>query len=460
MDCTGQIQQGGSLHSPATRGMRPAGSCKWQQDPVWQSHVSTLLNFPKQIRVLELCGGLSSGFLASQLLLGSDKVMLAGYFDIDDDIRSVVNAIHGDSDCVHLGQTEGNILAIDVAKFPASEIICAGPPCPPWSDKGMKHSFNDDRAAVFWKTVEVVIHQGTHGQLITFVLENVQGIMKRRQGSDEPPVKIITRRLQEGLPGWDVEVLLVNTMDFGLPQSRPRVYIVGRRKSWFPRGRPPALTQFSSRVRLSDLLSLEESGQWHKKYTPIQLNNIQDFKNKYKLAMQDPGQRGRFMVVDMSRTPSGRTVWGNTEHQPDTVECLTASGPALHVFALGEGVGQLSLDRKLLGCEHGRLQGFPASVVSASARVSERIAKRMFGNAMSVPVVGSIIARELCALQRSSLAQEGSVLDDAGQRPSTALVVPGSVAVFGKKARSSSSTASSSGGLTMLGSAGDFDHKD
>ena len=116
--------------------------------------------------------------------------------------------------------------------------------------------------------------------------------------------------------------------------------------------------------------------------------------------------------------------------RPDIVECLTASGPSLHVFALGEGRhGQLSLDRPLFARERGRLQGFPEAVCAAS--VSDAVAKRMFGNAMTISVLGSVLGRELQGLLRS--------LD--GPSLGSVLRLPQLLAASSETARSSSSDA-------------------
>ena len=71
-------------------------------------------------------------------------------------------------------------------------------------------------------------------------------------------------------------------------------------------------------------------------YTNVQQASVNDFKDAYKDLMNDPRRRGQYAVVDVSRTPTSRTAWGNkSQLKPDMVECLTASGPLLHVFALG-----------------------------------------------------------------------------------------------------------------------------
>ena len=175
--------------------------------------------------------------------------------------------------------------------------------------------------------------------------------------------------------------------------------------SKFPKGQPPAVEGFVDRVQLKDVLEVSENSG-RRCHTRLQKQHISEFKDVYKAMMNDPSKRGQFAVVDYSRTPTPRTkrTAGKTL-RPDMVECLTASGPALHAFALGEGRdSELSLDRPLFPSERGRLQGFPEAV--CRALVSDLVARRMFGNAMSVPVVGSVLAREIKALNRSKQASD------------------------------------------------------
>ena len=81
---------------------------------------------------------------------------------------------------------------------------------------------------------------------------------------------------------------------------------------------------------------------------------------------------------------------------PDLVECLTAAGPNLHVFALGEGNGELSIDRRMTGPERAALQGFPPNLCKLAGDTAKD--KRIIGNAMTVPVIGAVMATELVRL--------------------------------------------------------------
>ena len=78
----------------------------------------------------------------------------------------------------------------------------------------------------------------------------------------------------------------------------------------------------------------------------------------------------------------------------------------MHVFALGEGLYPLSLDRPLRMRERSGLQGFPASI--GNLQFDETVGRRIFGNAMAVPVIGSMLAQELLSfmdsLPRAALA--------------------------------------------------------
>ena len=135
-----------------------------------------------------------------------------------------------------------------------------------------------------------------------------------------------------------------------------------------------------------------------------------DYKRVHRAVMISENYRGMVAFVDHSRSPTHRTQWGGRRIHADVCETSTASGPAIYVFSRGEGMGPgcvfgnrpLTVDHEVFGHERGALQGFPAEACRFFG--SRRICKQAFGNAMSVPVVGMAIARELSAL----LHQNGS----------------------------------------------------
>jgi DNA (cytosine-5)-methyltransferase 1 len=372
----------------------------WEKDPQWCSWKCALKRFIGDMKVLELCGGTGAGYLALQKLLPIGSLQLVGHWDTDEELGQILNVIHGKSSALHLGPEQGDIMQVRTDSFPSANIAIAGPPCPPWSSMGNNNSFGDKRADVFWKVVDIVLHQANTASLGMFVLENVEALSHKRKGGELSPLKTIMDRLKAGLPeNWALGAHVCSALDFGLPQRRRRVYIVGHRSDLFgdtPFSEPE---HFARRYPLSEFLQhngLHTQPSDTAQGTELQKQNLVDWKCEYTSFMTHPVNEGSLAIVDISRTPSGRTAWGSRSLNPDMVECLTASGPKLHLFSLGEGTGKLSTDRRLQGHERARLQGFPPSICTLVD--NGRVHKRIFGNAMAVSVVGAVVATELVSL--------------------------------------------------------------
>ena len=293
---------------------------------------------------------------------------------------------------MHFGD-DGNILKLDPTSLTSCHILVAGPPCPPFSKLGSRKHFADSRAAVFWKVVEIILHQAKSGVMVAFVLENVEGFAQRAKGSAKSPLQVVLEELRSGLPrGWILEFDILNSVDFGLPQSRRRVYIVGRFDPEVSRNPLVWPKHFQTRASLKDIVNTQDVRTALGDHTPIQRENIRDWKRKFERQMTDSSFLSQYCIVDYTRTPSGRTKWGGTA-VVDRCECLTAAGPALHVFSLGCGTASPLVDRPLRVPERAMLQGFP--VRWGSALDSETDGKRIFGNAMSVPVLASLLGSVL-----------------------------------------------------------------
>ena len=279
-------------------------------------------------------------------------------------------------------------------------MLVAGPPCPPWSSVGSRSSWADARSKPFDKVLDVIAYHAEHGALLLFVLENVVGVLSPTKDHKEKPIDIIVKRLSDACPGWSIEIHRVNSLHFGVPQSRPRVYIVGRKYTPENNESPmPPLHRFQERVPLGRCLERTDNTQGT--YTRLQRRNIKDWKALYKRELAETTFSNQFAVVDASRTPTRRTSWCNASKQPDRCPCLTASGPLLHVIELGPNDSSRSLDRPLRNVERARIQGFSGAVAEAAAHMPTADANRIFGNAMTLPVLGVVLARELVGLSRA-----------------------------------------------------------
>ena len=370
----------------------------WQSDPSWKRYVAELADFSGKLKILDLCGGLGTGFMALSLVLPRGCVESGGIWDIDSDLSRFLGCIHDDSKNLHLGKVCGDLMKWNIEDIAYGHIIVAGPPCPPWSKLGKQKSFEDHRSHVFWRVVDIVVYQAKYGFLGLFVLENVESIRHKTSGSEASASDTILKELREELPdGWNVDIVSLNSASYGLPQSRHRAYIIGHRRDLFE-GKDIAYTlAFEGTVTLAHLL--DESDQQEVTCgTDLQMLNLNDWKEHYRSAVMDTAANGSFAVFDVSRTPADRTAWqgrGNI----DKVQCLTASGPLLHVLSLGGGSARdFTLDRRLRGPERARLQGMPPVICNVANETA--YTKSVIGNAMTVPVIGSIFASELSLMYK------------------------------------------------------------
>jgi site-specific DNA-cytosine methylase len=328
-----------------------------------------------------------------------------------DKIPDMYKVAHGSdkicgSGTVHFGPEDGDILATPMFRFPSANVIVCGPPCPPFSSIGSRFALSDDRARPFDRCTKVIREldrrskEGeTNEQLMFFVIENVTGILSKTGPNNKSPLHSLLADLRQDLgASWIVTHVVVNTSDYGLPQNRPRVYVVGRNSKFYRGAIPARPPTFERTVTPRELLDTSDNKATT--VTHLHSHSINEWKLAYKSKMLDPANRGKFAFVEAWRDPAAGN-WGSLATPVDKCQCLRASGPQIHVFALGEGEDTLSLDRPLRIRERAALQGFPIEV--GTLAFSETSGRRIFGNAMSVPVVGSILAQELLCIQATLL---------------------------------------------------------
>ena len=119
-----------------------------------------------------------------------------------------------------------NILSITdpSTEIPDFDILCAGFPCQPFSQAGFKKGFSegkDDRGNMFFNICSIIEAKRPRA----FFLENVRHILKHDNGRT---FSIIKEHLEEKL-GYSFAFKVVKASDHGLPQFRPRVFMVGFR---------------------------------------------------------------------------------------------------------------------------------------------------------------------------------------------------------------------------------------
>jgi DNA (cytosine-5)-methyltransferase 1 len=113
----------------------------------------------------------------------------------------------------------GDISKINV--IPDFDFLLAGFPCQAFSSAGNRDGFCDTRGTLFFEVERILKEKRPYG----FLLENVEGLTTHDNGNT---FKTIINSLEK--IGYKVSWSILNSKDFGLPQSRKRIYIVGTLK--------------------------------------------------------------------------------------------------------------------------------------------------------------------------------------------------------------------------------------
>lgn len=115
----------------------------------------------------------------------------------------------------------GDITKVDPKSIPDFDILCGGFPCQAFSAAGLRAGFADEtRGTLFFNVANILDVKKPAG----FILENVEGLVNHDGGKT---LKVIMRTLKQ--IGYKVNWRVLNAQDFGVPQARKRIYIVGTR---------------------------------------------------------------------------------------------------------------------------------------------------------------------------------------------------------------------------------------
>ena len=116
---------------------------------------------------------------------------------------------------------EGDITKRNIKDVPDIDLYVCGFPCQPFSLAGDRKGLEDDRGNVFFSCLKVIKKK----QPKYFILENVKGLLSHDKGNTW---KIIWKNLLKlEKYGYNIKYKVLNTRDYGIPQNRERIFIVG-----------------------------------------------------------------------------------------------------------------------------------------------------------------------------------------------------------------------------------------
>ncbi len=123
------------------------------------------------------------------------------------------------------GNFVGDITQVKNEDIPAFDFLLGGFPCQPFSAGGKRQGFTDTRGTLFFEIERIIEYKRPRG----FILENVEGLVKHDLENKKDVIGRTFNTIIEKLEALDYHVSweVLDAQDFGLPQVRKRVYIVG-----------------------------------------------------------------------------------------------------------------------------------------------------------------------------------------------------------------------------------------
>lgn len=337
-----------------------------------------------RLKVISLfcgCGGMDCGFS------GGFSYQGAGYPRLPFDI---VYAVDNDPYCTKIydgnfghGCKVMDVRDIDISALPEFDILTGGFPCQSFSISAQnppRLGYKDERGMLFFEMVKIL--RARHPRF--FVAENVKGLLSANGKKAFP---MIIREFEKS--GYKVKYRLLNSSDYGVPQKRERVIIIGfRNESDYDKFVFPAPTTEVVKVPLKAVLDekADKEDKWF----------FSDRAVKGMLRAKDEMNKGRAQDIDKPC---------NTISSHLAKVSLNSTDPVLKI---GDRF------RRFTPQECARIQSFPETFDFSS--VSDSRKYKAIGNAVP-PVFMWHVARSLAEITDAENIYKVRALAEAGAMP-------------------------------------------
>jgi DNA (cytosine-5)-methyltransferase 1 len=291
-----------------------------------------------------------------------------------------------------------SIVDIPASEIPFADGFIGGPPCQSWSEAGAGRGINDKRGQLFFEYIRILKDK----QPLFFLAENVSGILLPRHR--EAFSKILK---QFENVGYNVSYKLLNANDYGVPQDRLRVIIIGYHKNKvgktfeFPK-------PLNYRPVLKDAIFDLRRAKPAKEYNKTNGEDLEIPNHEY--------MNGGFSTIYMSRNrvrswnePSF-TIQAGGRHAP-----IHPQAPKMKFIEQNKRIfipGKEHLYRRLSVRECARIQTFPDNFIFKYRDVADGY--KMIGNAVPVEFAKNIALKIKDDLK--NIQSYGQIYDEKTQR--------------------------------------------
>lgn len=266
----------------------------------------------------------------------------------------------------------GDIAQIKSSDVPDHDILCAGFPCQPFSISGKQKGFLDTRGTMFFEICRILEEKKPP---IVF-LENVKHLVYHQKGNT---LKTILGKL-DGL-GYNVVWKVLNGADFGVPQNRERIIIIGTLNGKFDF----CSVKTQSRVQLLNFL---DKGDEFEYLDPSEYTLLENTKQQPGSGLIFAGYRNK--SIRKAGVRPGTLHLSRVHKQPNRIYSVMGVHPTLPSQESSGRYFILTDDnrvRKLTLNECWRIMGFSEDYIKVSSPGEQY---KQLGNSVCVPMIEAV----------------------------------------------------------------------
>lgn len=331
---------------------------RWETGETQPSQIELkyILDFPEKIpfennekaplKMIDLFCGIGGTRLGFQLT-GKTKTVFSSEID-----KFSIKTYHA-----NFGEfPSGDITKISTNIIPDHDILVGGFPCQAFSQAGKKLGFEDARGTLFFEIARIIREKRPKA----FLLENVKNLKTHDKGNTFKVIESVLKSMN-----YEVFHKVLKAKDFGVPQNRERIYIVGFDKE---------VIQNYDEFKYPEPLNIK-----------TKVGNIleENVNNKYTISDKLwEGHKRRKEEHKEKGNGFGFSLFNEYSEYTNTISArYYKDGSEILIEQEGKN------PRKLTPREAARLQGFPEKFIIP---VSDTQAYRQFGNSVAVPVIHEI----------------------------------------------------------------------